>query len=97
LRENKIYRQKRVLKPTLCPEQKASQLAFCYLHQGRDWGEIIFTDQSYFETGSLRSRRVRGVLRWASEAYRPQNIDRKFAQGATVMFWGAILYGKSGM
>jgi len=45
--------------------------------------------------GNLRSRRARRVLRRAGEAYRPQNINRKFAQGATVMFWCAICYGKS--
>jgi len=86
-----------VKKPTLNPEQKARRLAFCHHYQNYDWRNIIFTDESYFETGGLRARRARGVLRRAGEAYRPQNIDRKFAQGATVMFWGAILYGKSGM
>ena len=97
LKENKIYCRKPVKKPTLSPDQKARRLAFCHEHQNYDWRNIIFTDESYFETGSLRARRALGVLRRAGEAYRPQNIDRKFAQGATVMFWGAILYGKSGM
>lgn len=84
-------------KPILNDAQKARRLAFCYQHEGRNWQELIFTDESYFETGNLRSRRARGVLRRAGEAYEPQKIDRKFAPGATVMFWGAISYGKSGM
>ena len=36
------------------------------------------------------------MLRRAGEAYRAQNIQQRFAQGATVMFWGAILSGHSG-
>ena len=97
LAENKIHRRKPTTKPTLSPAQKAARLAFCYEHRNYDWKSVIFTDESYFETGSLRRRRARGVLRRAGEAYWPQNIQRKFAQGATVMFWGAILYDRSGM
>ena len=56
----------------------------------------MFTDKSYFETGVLRRRCARRVLRRAGEAFLPQNLNHKFAQGATVMFWGAILYGYKG-
>nr|AHE80945.1 putative transposase [Tuber indicum] len=97
LAENKIHRRKPTTKPSLNAAQQAARLAFCYEHRNYDWHSVIFTDESYFETGNLRQRRARGVLRRAGEAYRPQNIQRKFAQGATVMFWGAILYGKSGI
>jgi transposase len=57
---------------------------------------VIFTDDSYFETGDLRMTRAKGVLRRAGEAYIPRNINRKFGTGATIMFWGAILYDHSG-
>ena len=56
----------------------------------------MFTDESYFETGALRRRRARGVLRRAGEAFLPRNLNRKFPKGATVMFWGAILHGHKG-
>jgi len=97
LAENKIYRRKPTTKPTLRPAQQAARLAFCQEYREYEWRSVIFTDESYFETGSLRRHRARGVLCRAGEAYRPQNIQRKFAQGVTVMFWEAILYGKSGM
>jgi len=96
LQENGIHRRKAAEKPSLTPPQKAAWLAFCLQHRNTNWKEVIFTDKSYFETGALRRRRARGVLRRAGEAYLPQNLNRKFAQGATVMFWGAILYGKPG-
>lgn len=78
-------------------KQKAARLAFCLKYRYLDWREIIFTDESYFETGALRKRRARGVLRRAREEHLPQNMDRKFQGGVTVMFWGAILYGHDGM
>jgi len=95
--ENKIYRGKPVKKPILNDGQKERRLAFCYQYEGRNWQELIFTDKSYFETGNLHSRCARGVLRHAGEAYKPHNINRKFAQGAPVIIWGVFLYGKSGM
>ena len=97
LAENGINRRKPTEKPTLSPEQKAARLAFCLRHRNTDWRDVIFTDESYFETGALRRRRARGVLRRAGEAYLPQNLNRKFPKGATVMFWGAIMYGYKGM
>ena len=99
LKENGINRRKAVEKPSLTLPQQAARLAFCLSHRHTNWKEIIFTDESYFETGALRRRRARGVLRRAgpAEVYLPQNMNRKFAQGATVMFWGAILYGKRGI
>ena len=94
--ENKIHRRKPTSKPALNPAQKEARLAFCTLYRDLDWQSVIFTDESHFETGNLRRHPARGVLWWAGEAYRAQNIQRKFAQGATVIFWGAILYRKSG-
>lgn len=94
--ENNINRRKATEKPTLSQKHKDARLAFCLQYRNQNWADIVFTDESYFETGALRRRRARGVLRRPGAAYLPQNINRKFAQGATVMFWGAILYGKSG-
>lgn len=74
LTENKIHQRKPTTKPTLSPAQQATHLAFCYQHRNYDWQSVIFTDESYFETGNLRRRRARGVLHRAGEAYRPQNI-----------------------
>ena len=96
LAENNIHPRKATEKPTLSQKHKDARLAFCLQYRNQNWADIVFTDESYFETGALRRRRARGVLRRPGEAYLPQNINRKFAQGATVMFWGAILYGKSG-
>ena len=86
LKENKIYRRKTIKKPTLSLDQRARRLAFCHEYQDYDWRNIIFTDESYFETGSRGAHQALGVLRRAGEAYRLQDIDGKFAQGATVMF-----------
>lgn len=96
LAENGIHRRKPTGKPALSLKQKAARLAFCLEYRYHDWEDVVFTDESYFETGALRSRRARGVLRRAGEAFLPQNLNHKFAQGATVMFWGAILYGYKG-
>lgn len=96
LAEDGIHRRKATVKPLLSDTQKANRLAFCLKYWYIDWQEVIFTDESYFETGALRKRRARGVLRRAGEEYRPQNMDHKFQGGATVMFWGAILYGYDG-
>ncbi|RPB02010.1 hypothetical protein L873DRAFT_1842147 [Choiromyces venosus 120613-1] len=41
-------------------------------------------------------RHTHGVLYHPGEAYLPQNLNRKFPKGATVMFWGVILYGHKG-
>jgi len=60
-------------------------------------GPFLLMDESYVETRKLQSQRARRVLRRAGEAYQWQNINRKFAPRTTVMFWGAICYGKSGM
>lgn len=57
---------------------------------------MVFTDETYFETGDLRMRRAGGVLRHAHEAYLPRNLNRRFAAGSIVMFWRAILYDHSG-
>jgi len=57
----------------------------------------VFTDESYFETGALRHRRASGVLHQAGKAFVPRNLNHKFQQGATVMFWGAILYDYKGI
>ena len=65
-------------------------------YRDQNWAEVVFTDESYFEMGALRRRHALGVLRRPGEAYLQQNLNQKFAQGATVMFWGGILYGKSG-
>lgn len=95
--EDGIHRRKPTEKLCLSEKQKLARLAFCLQYRYLDWREVIFTDESYFETGALRRRRAKGVLRRAGEAYLPRNINRKFASGATVMFWGAILYGHSGI
>jgi len=97
LAENGIHRRKPTEKPTLSPKQKAARLAFPLRHRDTDCRDIIFTDESYFETGALRRRRARGVLRRAGEQYLPQNINGKFPKGPTVVFWGAIMYGYKGM
>lgn len=96
LAENNIHRRKPTEKPAISVKQRAARLAFCLQYREQDWKQIIFTDESYFETGALRRRRARGVLRRPGEAFLPQNLNIKFAQGATVMFWGAILYGCRG-
>ena len=96
LAENNIHRRKPTEKPMMSAKQKAARLAFCLQYQEQNWKEILFTDESYFETGAQRWRRARGVLRQAGEAYLPQNLNKRFAQGATVIFWGAILYGYKG-
>lgn len=96
LAENNIHHRKPTEKPMMSAKQKAARLAFCLQYREQNWKEIIFTHESYFVTGALRRRRARGVLRRAGEAYLPQNLNKKFAQGATVMFWVAILYGYKG-
>lgn len=95
LAENNIHRRKATEKPTLSPnlKHKAAQPEFSLEYRHQNWEEVVFTDESYFETGALRRRRARGVLQRLGEAYLPQNLNRKFAHGARVMFWGAILDG----
>lgn len=91
-----IYRCKPTKKPLMNEIHKASRLAFCLHNRYLDWKNVIFTDESYFETSNLQERRARGVLRHAGEVFVPRNMNRKFHDGATVMFWVAILYGYGG-
>ena len=56
----------------------------------------MFTDESFFETGALRRRRAPGVLCRVSEAFLPRNLTHMLPQGATVWFWGTILYAYKG-
>ena len=58
--------------------------------------ELININESYFETGDLCWQSAHRILQQPGEANLPQNLNPKFIQGAAVMFWGAILYGKSG-
>jgi len=97
LAENNIHCRKPTEKPNLKPEHRDARLAFCLRYQYQNWQEVIFTDETYFETGDLRRRRARRVLRRPGEAYLLQNMNVKFPKGATVMFWGAILHGNAGM
>lgn len=76
---------------------KADRLAFCLRYRDLDWQDVIFTDETYFETSNLRERRSKGVLRRPGEAHIDRNMDRKFIGGASVMFWGAIAHGYSGL
>ncbi|RPB06281.1 hypothetical protein P167DRAFT_580799 [Morchella conica CCBAS932] len=96
LAEDGIYRRKATEKPHLTDEHKARRLGFCHRYREQDWRTVVFTDETYFETGSLRMRRAKGVLRRAGEAYIPRKINCKFGTGSTIMFWGAILYAHSG-
>lgn len=96
LAEDGIHWRKATIKPLLSEKQGAKRLEFCLAYRYLDWREVIFTDESYFETGAFRKRRTWGVLRHANEEYRPQNMDRKFQGGATVMFLVAMLYGQDG-
>jgi len=89
LAENGIHGRKHTEKPTLSPKQKASRLAFCLEYRYQDWEDVVFTDDSYFETGALRRRRARGVLHRAGAAFLSRNLNRKFPQGATVILPGA--------
>lgn len=91
-----IHRRKPKKKPLMNDRHKADRLAFCLSHRQTDWRDVIFTDETYFETSNLRERRARGVLHRIGEAYLDRNMDRKFQGGASVMFWGAIVYGYPG-
>jgi len=56
LQENEINRRKAAEKHSLTVPQQAARLAFCLAHRHTNWKEIIFTDESYFETGALCRR-----------------------------------------
>ncbi|KAH0607833.1 uncharacterized protein H6S33_002867 [Morchella sextelata] len=92
LKADGIYRHASTKTPLMNDNHKAAHLAFCLQHRQQNWQDIIFTDESYFETCNLLERRARGVIRCTREAFTPCNMNRKFQGGATVMFWGAILY-----
>jgi hypothetical protein len=96
LASDNIHRRKPTKKPLMSSKHKADRLAFCLKYRSQNWHDIIFTDESYFETSALRTRRSRGVLRRPGEAFIDRNLDRKFHGGATVMIWGAIIYGQTG-
>ncbi|RPA89258.1 hypothetical protein L873DRAFT_682680 [Choiromyces venosus 120613-1] len=49
-------------KPILSPAQQATQLAFCHAHYEYDWESVIFTDESYFETGNLHHHQACSIL-----------------------------------
>lgn len=76
LAEDGIHRRKLIEKLCLSEKQKESRLAFCLRYRYLDWREVIFTDESYFETGALQRRRAKGVLRRAGEAHHLRNIYR---------------------
>jgi hypothetical protein len=86
LKDDVIQRRKATLKPCISPEHKAARVAICLKYRHLNWRNVIFTDESYFETGDLRRRRARGVLRRPGEAYVARNLGQKFATGVTVMF-----------
>lgn len=86
LAENNIHSRKATEKPTLSPKHKDARLALYLQYRYQNWAVVVFTDESYFETGALRQRCARRVLRRPGKAYLPQNLNRKFAQSATTMF-----------
>lgn len=55
LKEDGIQQRKPSIKPNISNEQKAARLSFClrYRYRYLDWRYVIFTDESYFETGNF--------------------------------------------
>lgn len=97
LADNGIHRRLATLKPLWRRKEKAARLPFCLKYWYLNWLEVIFTFESYCETGALQKGWVEGVLQCAEEEHIPQNMHCTFPGGVAVMFWDAILYGHVGM
>lgn len=92
-----IHRRRATTKIGITAKQKQAQYEWCLEHRNRDWRTVAFVDESFFETGTIRSRHARGVLRRAGEAYLDRCINRTYQnKGVTVMIFGLILYGYNG-
>lgn len=75
LESDSICCRKSTKKPLLSAEQKTARLEFCLQYRYLNWQNMIFTDESYFEAGNLRSRRARSVLQRPEEADLARNIN----------------------
>jgi len=62
LAEDNIHRYTPTEKPLLTEDHKKRRLQFCRDNWDRDWSTVVCTDESYFETGALRSRRKMAQL-----------------------------------
>lgn len=91
-----IHRCRPTQKPFLSANAKAARLTWATQYLHFDFRKVLFTDESLFESSTLRSAHAKGVLRRAGEEYLPQNLDRRFPKGLGAMFWGGIMYGYTG-
>ncbi|RWR98829.1 hypothetical protein B4U79_17110 [Dinothrombium tinctorium] len=72
--------------PMLKPEHKTKRVAWCEANRNRDWNNVVFTDESYFQL--FRNK----VQAWGKK--RPEKPTPK--HGPSVMVWGGIsLRGKT--
>lgn len=71
-------------KPMLTDAHKRARVAWCIANQERDWSNVIFTDESYFQY--YRNK----VMEWGYS--RPSKATPK--HGPAVMIWGG--FGKRG-
>lgn len=82
-------------KPHISPLQAKKHLRWADENEDRDWDEVLWSDESTFETGERPGRKV--VTRRAGEEYDPENIDETFRSGRkSLMVWATIANNKPG-
>ena len=82
-------------KPYLTPAQIEKRMAWAEANRERDWGKVIFTDETRLEIGERPGRRY--VTRKPGEEFLFENIQPTFKSGRkSIMVWGCIAAGKKG-
>ena len=82
-------------KPFITPAQLKKRLAWVEQNEGRDWGKVIFTDETRLELGERPGRRY--ITRRPGEEFLLENIQPTFKSGRqSIMLWGCIAVGKKG-
>ena len=98
-KHHKIYRHTPRIKPALSPENKEARVAFAHWALAKldeDPSSLfVFTDESWINLGQGRRRRKKILRPVGSNPWdysRPKNKPE-----VSVVFWGAIVYGKKGL
>ena len=80
-------------KPFISAVNREKRVKWAKDNVGRDWNEVIFTDESSVEIGELVRRET--TIRRAGEEYDPPHIQTTFhSQRKSLMVWGAVSHGK---
>ena len=80
-------------KPFISAVNRAKRCQWAKNNVGRDWGRVIFTDESSIEIGESVRREL--TIRRPGEEYDPAHVQTTFhSQRKSLMVWGAVAHGK---